>query len=258
MLSNAHTMLNDHPSADAAMRAALALDSHDGDLWRMRTAQLVEARMPVDAHQAMGEMLRLHPDDGVSHAIASDVYRIMSDLSAAFRHANMAVRLEPAAELSWAALCRVQLELGDTSSAHASARQMLTINPNSHTGKVFLGATQYDGNQHREAYETLISAVRENPDQHAVSELLREVAMPRSIYIPPVVRILALVSGLAIVLFIVWIAMILVRWWQLPSDVKKLVKSDSVGRTRVWLMYAGAFTVGAVLIAVLVVVAVAD
>jgi len=248
LLAQAYSTIGDGRAADAALQAGLAIEPDNSELWRMRATNHVALRMPVDAHQSTIEMLRLAPDDANCHSTATRVYLLMGDASTAFRHANMAVSLDPSSEFSWAALCQVQMALNDLAGVHASAQQILSLNPSSQTGKFYLGVTQYGAEQFTDAYETLISAVRENPDEQSISELLKELAWPQRMYVPPVVRILALVTGLAILLLGLWLLVMLVRWWQVPRDVKKLVKSDARGRWRVRLLYGAVVLLGAFMV----------
>jgi len=240
LLAQAYSTTGDGRAAEAALQSGLALAPDSSELWRMRAANQVALKLPVDAHQSALEMLRLAPEDANCHATATRVYLLMGDASTAFRHANLAVSLDPSSEFSWSALCQVQMQLHDLPGARASAQQILSLNPASQSGKFYLGLTQYGANDVVASYETLISAVRENPDEQVIAQLVKELAWPQRMHVPPIVSFLALVTGLAFALLGLWVLVTLGRWWQVPKDVKRLVKSDSAGRWRVRFLYGAA------------------
>lgn len=258
-LAQAYIDLDQPSDAHHAATSAAAQDPNLLSAWSLQSTALVKLGRPELALAPILHAMTLAPNDAYIHARASDVYRRNGDGNRAMAHAQVANELAPDSEYGWDAMCRIYVASEEWANVHFAATNMLQINPESTTGKTFLGLAQTAGaglTPNAAGMETLISVLRSDPSKQNVRQLLLALAKPR-FPIPPLARLAMLISvpfGGGGVIAIVWSAITIGHWLQLPKDVRRLVWSDRSAKIRIVGSLAIAVAIVAAFIAVFVVV----
>jgi predicted Zn-dependent protease len=220
--------------------AALATDPDHVGAWLMQALSLSFLGRPGEALPPARRAVELAPHHAGSHRVMAMVLSDLGRFHEATVHAHRTRSLNPDDAAGWITLVRVQLAQQQWHDAEMSARAALALDPQSDEAKVLLGVAQYSGRGRQgrlEAMETLVGALRENPDQHHVRRLLMEVAWaggPSLQAMAVWALIAAATSGAALVVMVViWTVRTAGRWRTVPPDVRRLIWADRRAKWRI-------------------------
>jgi tetratricopeptide (TPR) repeat protein len=241
--------------------AALAIDPDAVGGHLMRAISLLSLRWPVDALPPASRAVALAPEHAGGHRVMSWILAELGRFNEATAHAERARSLEPDDPAGWVALARVQLAQRRWHDAAMSARAALAIDPEDEDAKVALSIAQVAGRGDRgrvEAMETLVGALRDNPDQEHIRELLFEVAWAGGVSIQMIMvwAVLAAATGGVglVAILVIWSFGAVRRWRTVPPDVRRLIWADRRARWKIIVAASALALLWVALIATIVLV----
>jgi tetratricopeptide (TPR) repeat protein len=238
--SRCHHRLGQYERALTLAGAALGVDPERLGGRLMLAVSLLSLDRPVDALAPARRAVQQAPYHAGAHQVLARVLSDLGRFEEATIHANQARSLQPDDTAGWVTLARVQLAQQRWHDAAMSARAALALDPEDDEAKVLLGVAQFSGRGRRgrvEAMETLVGALRDNPDQEHIRQLLIEVAWaggPSLAAVAVWALIAAGTSGAGLlVMVVIWTVRAVRRWQTVPADVRRLIWADRQARWRV-------------------------
>ncbi len=254
-LAHAADKLERYGEAHDAARAATTMEPDRPSAWLLLAVALMKLDRPYHALAPARQGVAMAPDHYGSHQIMARVLSDLGRFDEAQIHVSRTMALDPDGTSGWVTLARLKLSQQRWSDAEKAARTALSIDPESDEAKVLLSVAQASaGGATKEAaaVETLISALRSNPDQAHVRELIIQLVKPRGLRVPWLIVGLLIVSGVGGLLIVAWAAHILWSWHRVPADIKAFVWADRKAKLQVigLLAVAVAILVGLVALSV--------